>query len=153
MSTELKSHVLRRDEKGLFGIPFKRLLMAGMAGGVLLTLTQNLLGGAPAFGLAIAGGLTALILTGSRGGIPFWRRLYSTVHGNLLLIALSGEEQRSVWLQKLLNLSVDPFLLDPKRLFDAQDSFSLTRLSDWPLYRHPDELDPALALTEQPVND
>ena len=30
MVAEIKSHVLRRDEKGMFGIPFKRLLGAGI---------------------------------------------------------------------------------------------------------------------------
>ena len=30
---DFKSHVLRRDEKGIFGIPFKRLLGCGLGGG------------------------------------------------------------------------------------------------------------------------
>jgi len=37
---EFKSHVLKRDEKGLFGIPFKRLLGCGLGAGALLTVLR-----------------------------------------------------------------------------------------------------------------
>jgi hypothetical protein len=40
MVAELKSHVLRRDEKGMFGIPFKRLLGAGMAGVIVFMIAR-----------------------------------------------------------------------------------------------------------------
>ena len=46
MSADFKSHVLRRDEKGFFGIPFKRLLLAGVGGGLTYTLV-NLAGPDP----------------------------------------------------------------------------------------------------------
>ena len=45
MAAEFKSHVLRRDEKGLFGIPFKRLLLGGVGGGLTYTLTNLALPG------------------------------------------------------------------------------------------------------------
>jgi hypothetical protein len=38
MAADFKSHVLLRDEKGFFGIPFKRLLLAGVGGGLTYTL-------------------------------------------------------------------------------------------------------------------
>ena len=38
MAADFKSHVLMRDEKGLFGIPFKRLLLAGVGGGLTYTI-------------------------------------------------------------------------------------------------------------------
>ena len=38
MAAELKSHVLLREEKGFLGIPFKRLLLAGVGGGLVYTL-------------------------------------------------------------------------------------------------------------------
>ena len=40
MAADFKSHVLLRDEKGLFGIPFKRLLLAGVGGGIPASLVQ-----------------------------------------------------------------------------------------------------------------
>src|SRR5579859_4721437 len=88
MTVELKSHVLRRNEKGLFGIPFKRLLAAGMTGGILLSVSQYTLGGAAGSALALGGGFGALVLTGSRGGIPVWRRLVYNLRAWLLLAAL-----------------------------------------------------------------
>ena len=36
MAVDFKSHVLLRDEKGLFGIPFKRWLGAGVGGGAIV---------------------------------------------------------------------------------------------------------------------
>ncbi|MEM9955429.1 MAG: hypothetical protein AAF846_27755 [Chloroflexota bacterium] len=40
MAADFKSHVLRRDEKGFFGIPFKRLLLAGVIGGLAYTFSN-----------------------------------------------------------------------------------------------------------------
>ena len=40
MVAELKSHVLRREEKGMFGIPFKRLLGAGIGGIVIFMIAR-----------------------------------------------------------------------------------------------------------------
>ncbi|MBE2272245.1 MAG: hypothetical protein IAE80_28680, partial [Anaerolinea sp.] len=65
MSADFKSHILRRDEKGFAGIPFKRLLAGGVAGGLAYTLLRLALPD-----LAIASGLVVgigmLILTGSQ---------------------------------------------------------------------------------------
>lgn len=38
MAADFKSHVLLRDEKGFFGIPFKRLLLGGVGGGLTYTV-------------------------------------------------------------------------------------------------------------------
>jgi hypothetical protein len=38
MAADFKSHILSRDEKGFGGIPFKRLLFGGIAGGFTYTL-------------------------------------------------------------------------------------------------------------------
>ena len=40
MTADFKSHVLRRDEKGFAGIPFRRLLVSGVSGGLVYTLTR-----------------------------------------------------------------------------------------------------------------
>jgi hypothetical protein len=36
---EFKSHVLKREEKGMFGIQFKRLLSTGIGGVILFMIT------------------------------------------------------------------------------------------------------------------
>ncbi len=38
MVAEFKSHVLSRDEKGFMGVPFKRLMLVGVGGGIVYTL-------------------------------------------------------------------------------------------------------------------
>ena len=142
----LKSHTLRRDEKGLFGIPFKRLLVAGMSGGILLSLTQNALGDAAAFPIAFAGALAALILTASRGGIPLWRRLIYGVRARALLVARDNPQ-----LMKALNASSDELTLDARHLFKAAALPSVTAVTDWTLYRDPTDLMQALALVDGPT--
>ena len=38
MAADFKSNVLLRDEKDFFGVPFKRLLLSGVGGGLTYTL-------------------------------------------------------------------------------------------------------------------
>ncbi|MHB8627537.1 MAG: hypothetical protein ACYDBJ_10000 [Aggregatilineales bacterium] len=142
----LKSHTLRRDEKGLFGIPFKRLLVAGMSGGILLSLTQNALGDVGAFAIAFAGALAALMLTASRGGIPLWRRLMYGVRARLLLAARDNPP-----LMKLLNAPSDELTLNASRLFKSAALPSVTAVTDWALYPDPTDLTQALALVDSPT--
>ncbi len=72
--TTFKSHILRRDEKGMFGIPFKRLLGSGLGGGLIITVTKIPL---PTLSipLGVVGTILILILTTPRGGIPRWQRM------------------------------------------------------------------------------
>ncbi len=86
MAADLKSHVLRRDEKGFMGIPFKRLLLAGVSGGMVLIIARFAVGNW-SFVLAVLAGVLALTLTGSRGGLPLWQRLLYRVRGSLTLAA------------------------------------------------------------------
>ncbi len=39
-SASFKSNVLLRDEKGFMGIPFKRLLLAGVSGGLMYSASK-----------------------------------------------------------------------------------------------------------------
>ncbi|MHB8629181.1 MAG: hypothetical protein ACYDBJ_21635 [Aggregatilineales bacterium] len=142
----LKSHTLRRDEKGLFGIPFKRLLVAGMSGGIVLSLTQNALGDVAAFAIAFACALVALMLTASRGGIPLWRRLIYGVRARAILLALDNPQLRQ-WLK----VSSDELTLDASRLFRSAALPSVTEVTDWALYRDPTDLSQALALVDSPT--
>jgi hypothetical protein len=139
----LKSHTLRRDEKGLFGVPFKRLLAAGMVGGIALSLTQNVIGSGGGLALAAVGAVAALVLTASRGGVPLWRRLIYAIQARLLLLALD-----TPFLMKALNASSDELTLDAGHLFKAAAPPSVTRAVDWALYRDPTDPAQALALLD-----
>ena len=80
MSADFKSHVLRRDEKGMFGIAFKRLLLAGVGGGLVYTFVRLAL---PEWSI-IVGVLVAvafLVLMGQRGGLPLWQRGWYRLRG------------------------------------------------------------------------
>ena len=116
MASDFKSHVLRRDEKGVFGVPFKRWLLAGVGGGLVYMVTSFAFRG---WGIPI--GMVAVILTivftAPRGGIPLWLRLIYRLRGSLLLIAL--RHPGSVWarLSDLLELPVEVVHLDGDLLF------------------------------------
>jgi hypothetical protein len=66
MAADFKSHILSRDEKGFGGVPFKRLLFGGIAGGFTYTLCRFALPdlAIPA-GVVVA--LLVVILTAPRG--------------------------------------------------------------------------------------
>src|SRR5690349_15232079 len=84
---EFKSHVLRRDEKGLFGIPFKRLLFSGLGGGMVTTFAKI-----PFPDLSIPLGIVSFILllflSGPRGGIPRGQLWLLTMYWQLLSAAV-----------------------------------------------------------------
>ena len=86
MAASFKSHVLLRDEKGFMGVPFKRLLLAGVGGGLTYTLFNIAL---PDLALVAGVGVAVVtvVMTGTRGGIPLWQRLTYRVRGALLLAA------------------------------------------------------------------
>jgi hypothetical protein len=86
MAADFKSHVLLRDEKGFFGIPFKRLLLGGVGGGLTYTLC-NIVMPAWAIPAGVVLAIFVLVMTGTRGGLPLWQRLLYRVRGSLLLAA------------------------------------------------------------------
>src|SRR5258708_38488771 len=81
--TTFKSHVLRRDEKGIFGIPFKRLLGCGLGTGALFTLLRLVL---PDYAFPVGGVSLVLLLvyTTPRGGIPRWRHMLFNLQWRVL---------------------------------------------------------------------
>ena len=111
MSANFKSHVLMRDEKGFLGVPFKRLLLAGVGGGLTYTLVSLALPGG-SIPLALAAGLLIVTLTGLRGGIPLWQRLIYRLRGSLLLVAVRHPGGLSVQMAEALNLPLDLARLD-----------------------------------------
>jgi len=73
MGADFKSHVLLRDEKGFFGIPFKRLLLGGVGGGLTYTLF-NIVMPTWAIPAGVVLAIFVLIMTGTRGGLPLGLR-------------------------------------------------------------------------------
>jgi hypothetical protein len=116
MAADFKSHVLLRDEKGFMGVPFKRLLLSGVGGGLTYTLFNIAL---PSWSLP-AGVLFAvaiLVLTGMRGGIPLWQRLIYRLRGSLLLAAVRDSQSVFGSLAFALDLQFDLVRLDAAVIF------------------------------------
>src|SRR5579859_1589213 len=135
MPTDFKSHILRRDEKGFFGIPFKRLLLSGMIGSVILALTQGTLGQGPGMVLAIVGVIAALTLTASRGGLPLWQRLWFGLQARLASTSRESALYTLVKALASLGVKIEPVTLDASELFGAeQKQTAITRPTDWRLY-------------------
>ena len=106
MAADFKSHVLLRDEKGFFGIPFKRLLLAGVGGGLTYTFFNIAM---PNWSIP-AGAVLAvfvLVMTGTRGGLPLWQRLMYRMRGSLLLAAARDTQGLFGSLAKSLELPVE----------------------------------------------
>jgi hypothetical protein len=134
MVADFKSHILRREERGAFGIPFRRLLFAGMAGGITYALLQGFgtLTGVP---FALVVGVAFLILTAPQGGIPRWQRVAFGVQGWLMLVALNAPESLPGRAARLLRLSGQELVLDGETLFCADDEADTQAvLRDWVVY-------------------
>lgn len=134
MSAEFKSHILRRDEKGFFGVPLKRLLLAGVGGGLGYTLVQMLLRqGSIPFGMGLA--VLLLILTGTRGGIPLWQRIGYALRGSLLIAAARRPNSLFAKLAATWRLSLQTILLDSAMLFTSDDDRGID-LREWMTFVH-----------------
>ena len=137
MTADFKSHVLRRDEKGFAGIPFRRLLVSGVSGGLVYTLTRILLPGLtlPA---GIGAALGVLILTAPRGGLPLWQRLWLRLRGAILLRA--ADHPTLTELARLLNLPLALAQLDGDALFAPPTGNELD-LREWITFAQAGEAD------------
>ncbi len=136
MAAEFKSHVLMRDEKGALGIPFKRLLLAGVSGGFTYTVLRL---GIP--GWAVPGGavcaVLVLVLTGMRGGLPLWQRLVLRLRGSLLLAAVHAPNSLFGQLATLLELPVDLVQVDGARVFAPVHQVDAVDLREWVTFSQP----------------
>jgi hypothetical protein len=126
-----KSHILRRDEKGIFGIPFKRLLGCGLGAGALFTGMRM---AAP--DMALPGGAIALILllifTAPRGGIPRYKHIIYDTRWLLLSAASLAPNTIAGKLGKAFGLPAEQIDIDATTLFDRQDADApRTALTDW----------------------
>ena len=140
MAANFKSHVLLRDEKGFFGIPFKRLLLTGVSGGMGYTLVRM---ASPELSV-VAGvvlALAALFLTGLRGGLPLWQRLLYQVGGVLLLAATYEPTSNLGKLATALELPSGLAQLDGAAIFASIQSDVGIDLREWTLFTSPVEAD------------
>jgi len=152
MAADLKSHVLRRDEKGLMGIPFKRLLLGGVSGGMTLIIARFAVGNW-AFVLAGASAVLALVLTGSRGGLPLWQRLLYRVRGSLMLAAERKPNSFAGCLGTLFEMPTGLGALDAGVVFAPPEGDVEADMTEWITFAHAEEADhdSGLVFLEKPL--
>lgn len=151
MAADFKSHVLRREEKGVFGIPFKRLLLAGCGGGLVYTLL-NIIAPSWALLVALVSALLAVVLTGLRGGIPLWQRLTYRLRGGLLLAASRHPDGLAGQVASLLALPADTVTLEGASVFAPPQSSVPVDLRDWIVYANADDAD-GLEFVQSPLGE
>src|SRR5215470_4956794 len=150
--TTFKSHVLRRDEKGMFGIPFKRLLGAGLGGGLIITLTKIAM---PTLSipLGMIGAVLILILTTPRGGIPRWQRMLYDWRWRLMVAAVSAPHSLTGSLGLMFQIPAEPTGIDGDVVFSAADEAApRTDLTDWVSFANPADaaLDEGMVFIKKP---
>lgn len=151
MAVDFKSHVLRRDEKGLFGIPFKRWLGAGVGGGLAYTVLQMIVPSyAIPFGVVLA--LCIIILTAQRGGIALWERLLFRIRGRLLIIAETHPDSLIAQFVEILNLPSDLVKLDGSSVFAPPHAHHDIDLREWITFAHASEKD-GLTFVDSPMKE
>jgi hypothetical protein len=151
MAADFKSHVLLRDEKGLFGIPFKRLLLAGVGGGMTYTIFNLALPGW-SIPVAVVTALLTIVLTGLRGGIPLWQRLIYRLRGTLLLIAVRYPRSPIGHLTATLELPIELVRLDGVRVFAPPSPNLDVDLREWITFAHAQETD-GLVFVDAPLKE
>ncbi|MCC6613151.1 MAG: hypothetical protein IT320_06705 [Anaerolineae bacterium] len=140
MAADFKSHILSRDEKGFGGIPFKRLLFGGIAGGLTYTVFRLALPNiAVPVGIVVA--LVMIVMTAPRGGLPLWMRLWLNLRGRLLLTAAQNPSSIAAELAKMLSLSTDAAMLDSSRVFAPPAGLVEVDLSEWVTFARARDLD------------
>lgn len=136
MAAELKSHVLRRDEKGYLGIPFKRLLGAAIGGASLFMSFRLFM---PTIGIpaGIVGFIACLILTGQQGGLPLYTRLLLQLRGSLIITAVRQPNSLSGKLAKTLELPIHLVNLHSEQVFAPIRATEEADLTEWETYATP----------------
>jgi hypothetical protein len=140
MAADFKSHILSRDEKGFGGVPFKRLLFGGIAGGLTYTVFRLAL---PNIALPVGGivALLMIVMTAPRGGLPLWMRLWLNFRGQVLLTAVQNPSGIAAEMAKMLSLSTDTALLDSSRVFAPPAGLVEVDLSEWVTFARARDLD------------
>ena len=130
MAAEFKSHVLLRDEKGFAGIAFKRLILAGVGGGLRYSICRLPL---PDYALLLGApvALILLVVTGTRGGLPLWQRLLYRLRGEMLLAATRKPAGWIGQLARALELPVDLVRLDAATVFAPPQGDLALDMREW----------------------
>jgi hypothetical protein len=152
MAADLKSHVLRRDEKGFMGIPFKRLLLGGVSGGMTLIMARFAVGNL-AFLFAALTFILALTLTAPRGGLPLWQRLLYRLRGSLMLAAERKPKSIAGQLGTLFDMPTGLGVLDAGVVFAPPEGDIETDMTEWVTFARADEADhdSGLVFVEKPL--
>jgi hypothetical protein len=151
LAADFKSHVLLRDEKGLFGIPFKRLLLAGVGGGMTYTIFNLALTGW-SIPVAVVTAIAIIVLTAPRGGIPLWTRLIYRFRGTLLLIAARFPRSPIGQLVQAMELPVELVRLEGSRVFAPPSGSMDIDLREWITFAHAAEKD-GLIFVDAPMKE
>ena len=151
MAADFKSHVLLRDEKGIFGIPFKRLLLGGIGGGMTYTIFNLALTGW-SIPVAVVTAIAIVVLTAPRGGIALWNRLIYRFRGTLLLIAARYPRSPIGQLTEAMDLPVELVRLDGARVFAAPGGNLEIDLREWITFAHAREED-GLIFVDAPMKE
>jgi hypothetical protein len=152
MAADFKSHVLRRDEKGFAGIPFKRLLLAGVSGGMVLVISRFALGNL-AFVVAVLTVVLTLALTGPRGGLPLWQRLVYRLRGSLMLAAARRPTSPIGRLGVALDVPAGLVALDAEAVFAPPEGEVEADMTEWITFARAAEADhdAGLVFMEKPL--
>jgi hypothetical protein len=138
MVAEFKSHVLRREEKGMLGIPFKRLLLAGI-GGVVVFMVARMVFPIGAIPGGVGGFIAALILSAQSGGLSLYTRLLYRLRGWLIIAAAGTPDSTVAQVAEMLDLPTELVLLDGGQVFAPGEVVGEIDLSQWETYAAPDE--------------
>ncbi len=152
MAADIKSHVLRRDEKGFMGIPFKRLLLGGVSGGMTLIIARFAVDNL-AFVLAVLTFILALTLTAPRGGLPLWQRLLYRMRGSLMLAAERKPKSIAGRLGATFDMPTGLVALDAGVVFAPPEGDVEADMTEWITFAHADEADhdSGLVFVEKPL--
>lgn len=150
MAAEFKSHILRREEKGFFGVPLKRLLLAGVVGGLAYTLMQ-MLSRESSIPSGVLVAVVTLVLTGERGGLPLGIRLLYRLRGALLLAAAQHPGGIAAQLALHLHLPVALARLDSAQLFTSNERIPLD-MREWVTFQGAAE-DDGLVFVDAPMEE
>ena len=115
-----KSNILIREEKGFFGIPLPRFLLAFMSGAMVYMVSNFFLGGVSLV-LGLVAAVLTVVLTQPRGGIPLWQRLQYRVRGRLIMAQINAPGSTAASVGKFLELHTDALVLSANDLFRASD--------------------------------
>ncbi|GIK64409.1 MAG: hypothetical protein BroJett018_22030 [Chloroflexota bacterium] len=138
MVAEFKSHVLKREEKGMFGIPFKRLLGAGV-GGVMIFMVARFLFAVGALPIGGVGFIGLLVLSAQRGGLSLYTRLRYQIRGWLIIAAASQPDSLIAQMAELMELPTHLVILDGAQVYAPPEKAAVVDLAQWETYAAPDE--------------